>query len=301
MPGNKKASYASSSLACDGERLFINFLHDGAAYTTAMDLAGKQLWQQNICAYKVHQGYGSSPAIYKHLVIVSADNKLGGAIMAMERASGKIVWKRDRPEMPNYPSPIILNIGGKDQLIMTGCELVTSLNPLTGEENWEIKGATTECVTTTPTDGKHVYSSGGYPKNHVAAIAADGSGEVVWENNTRVYVPSLLIKEGYLYGVADNGVAMCWDSATGKEMWKGRLGGNFTASPVLFDEKIMATNETGKTYIFHADPKEFTLVGTNELGDQVYASPVIVGNKIFFRAAYFSGSNRSEKLVCVGK
>ena len=77
VEGNKKASLASSTVACDGERVFINFLNNGAVYTTAFDRQGNQLWQTKISDYTVHQGYGSSPAVYDSLVIVSADNKGG--------------------------------------------------------------------------------------------------------------------------------------------------------------------------------------------------------------------------------
>ena len=80
----------------------------------------------------------------------------------------------------------------KEKVVLRGAD------PLTGKELWELKGSTTECVTSTVTDGKHVFTSGGYPKNHVAAVRADGSG-VAWENKSRVYVPSMLYRDGHLY------------------------------------------------------------------------------------------------------
>lgn len=298
---NQKASQASSTVACDGERVFISFLSHNAIYTTALDLQGNQLWQTKIVDYKLHQGYGSSPAIYKHLVLVTADNKLGGAVAALDRLTGEIVWRHDRPKTPNYPSPIVFQIGGRPQLVLTGCNLVTSLDPLTGESLWEIEGATTECVTSTPTDGQHVFSSGGYPKNHMAAIKADGSGEVVWENNVRVYVPSMLVQGGYLYAVTDAGVAMCWKADTGEEQWKGRLGGTFSASPVLVGDRIFATNESGQTFIYRAQPDSFELLGKNQLGSEVFATPTFVRNEIFMRVAHFEGDNRQEVLYCLGK
>ena len=116
-----------------------------------------------------------------------------------------------------------MNVDGRDQLFLTGCNLFSSFDPLTGKTLWEVKGATTECVTSTVTDGQRVFSSGGYPKNHLAAVLADGSGTVVWETKDRVYVPSLLVRDGYLFGVLDAGIATCWKSDTGKEQWKKRL------------------------------------------------------------------------------
>ena len=298
---NKKATFASSSVACDGKRLFINFLHQGAVYTTALDRNGKQLWQQKVSDYVIHQGYGASPALYQSLVIVIADNKGGGLIAAMDRSTGKFVWQRKRPKTPNYSSPIILKVAGKDQLLLTGCDLVTSLNPLTGEVYWEIKGATTECVTSTVTDGTLIITSGGYPDNHVSAVKADGSGQVVWRNNSRVYVPSLLIHEDYLYGVMDAGVAICWKVSNGKEIWKGRLKGTFSSSPVLVRDRIYVTNEAGTTFIFKATPNQFQLLNSNQLGNEIFSTPAIADSKIYQRIAVRKNGKRQEYLVCIGE
>ncbi|MEX0727280.1 MAG: PQQ-binding-like beta-propeller repeat protein [Planctomycetaceae bacterium] len=300
--GNQKSSQASSTIACDGERLFINFLNRGAVYTTALSRGGEILWQQKITDYVEHQGYGSSPAIYDSLVIVCADSKGegGGAIAGLNRATGDVVWRHGRPATPNYPSPIILNAAGRDQVLLTGCNLVASFAPLTGDKLWEVAGATTECVTSTVTDGNIILTSGGYPKNHMSAVRADGSGEVVWENNVRVYVPSMLIHEGTLYGVTDAGVAMCWEAATGKELWKGRLGGTFSASPVMVGEHIFATDEAGETSVFKADPAKFELVAKNQLGTEVFATPTFCGSRIYMRVAEQQGDRRQEMLYCLG-
>lgn len=298
---NKKATWASGSPACDGERIFVNFVSGDAAYTTALDLDGKQIWQKKICDYKIHQGYGSSPAIWKNLVIVSADNKLGGAVCAFDRVSGEEVWRVGRAEMPNYPSPIILEAAGKEQLFLTGTEKVSSFDPMTGKVNWEIDGATTECVTTTVTDGTHIYSSGGYPKNHIAAIVADGSGKVAWETNDRVYVPSMLVSDGNLFAVMDSGVAICVDAASGKEKWKARLGGNFSSSPVMVNDLIYAANEAGTLYVYKASSEGLEVVSENKVGDEVFATPVICGGNVYLRVVFYDGEKRSEKLFCYGE
>ncbi len=299
--GNQKATLASTTPACDGERVFVNFLNDGAVHTTALSLeTGKQLWQTKISDYVIHQGYGSSPAVYEELVIVSADNKGGGAVAALRADSGQPVWRRERPVKPNYPSPIILNIAGRDQLLLTGCDLVTSLDPLTGEPNWEVEGATTECVTSTVTDGTHVFTTGGYPDNHMSAVAADGSGRVVWRNKLRTYVPSLLVQDGSLYAVLDAGIATCRVAATGEELWKSRLSGTFSSSPVLVGDRIYVTNESGNTFVFEASPEEYRLLAKNQLGDSVFATPVITDSRIYQRVAHDTEDGRQEFLYCIG-
>ncbi len=300
--GNAKSSFASSTLACDGKRVFINFLHDNSIYATALTREGKQLWQTKITDYTLHQGFASSPAVHQNLVIVSADNKGGaGALAGLERATGKIVWKVERPKLPNYASPIILKVAGRDQLFLIGCKLVTSLDPLTGKKLWETAGATEECVTSTVSDGLRIVSSGGYPKAHVAAIFADGSAKTAWEHNSRVYVPSLLEHRGYLYAIKDGGIACCWKFDTGKQMWDApeRMGG-FSASPVLVGENIYATNESGRTYIFKASPDSFQLVAENQLGNEAMATPTICGGRIYMRVAVNQKGERREMLYCVG-
>jgi outer membrane protein assembly factor BamB len=300
MRRNKKASQASGSLACDGERFYVNFANGGGAHTTALDRNGKIVWQTKVTDYVVHQAYGSSPAIYKGLVLVTADNKKAGVVAALDRKTGKTVWKVSRPKKPNYPSPVVLKVAGREQLVLTGCDLVTSLDPLTGKKLWEIPGATTECVTTTVTDGIHVYTSGGYPKNHVSAVRADGSGKIAWRNNIRVYVPSMIVRDGYLYGIADAGIAYCWKSDTGEEKWKGRLGGTFSASLTLVNDHLYAANEAGECFVFEANPKGFNLIAKNQLGAEIFATPVICGDRIYQRVAHRDGSNRQEMLYCIG-
>ena len=297
---NDKSTSANSTPACDGELIFANFLNHDAIYTTALDRQGKQRWQVKVNDYTLHQGFSSSPAIYESLVIVSADNKGGtGVLVGLDRATGKVVWTHARPAQPNYPSPIILTVRDKQQLFLTGCDLVTSLEPLTGKVNWEFTGATTECVTSTVTDGQHIFTSGGYPKNHLSAVKADGSGQVAWENPSRVYVPSMVLTASHLYAMLDDGVAQCVKSDTGKTLWKSRVGGTFSSSLVLVDDLIYATDESGKTTIFKASPTAFEKVAENQLGQEVFATPVITGNRLYHRVAEMNDGQRQEVLYCL--
>jgi len=301
MLKNAKSSGASASVATDGDRLFVNFANHGAVYLTSLSLGGEVLWQQKVCDYQIHQGYGPSPALFEELVYAVADTKGGGAIAAFERTSGKQVWTKSRPSNPNYPSPIVLDVAGRKQLILTGCDSLVSYEPKTGEILWEVAGATTECVTTTVTDGTHVYSSGGYPKNHMSAVKADGSKQLSWENNERVYVPSMLIKDGYLYAVLDAGIAACWKADSGKQMWKGRLGGDVSASPILVGDKIYSINEAAEGFVLDATPEKLNIIGKCKIGDEMFASPVVCDGKIYLRVAFYQGEKRQERLVCVGK
>ena len=146
-----------------------------------------------------------------------------------------------------------------------------------------------------------MFTSGGWPKSHVAAIRADGTGKVVWEIKTKVYVPSMLVHRGHLYGVQDNGIAFCRKADTGVEVWTGHLDGEFSASPILVGELIFATNESGRTYIFEANPAAFKQIAANSFAGETMATPAIRGGRIYLRTAIQMEGRRREMLVCIGK
>jgi outer membrane protein assembly factor BamB len=296
---NNKNSFASSSVASDGRRVFVSFWNHGSVWTTALDLDGKQLWQLEVSRFKSHQGYGASPAIYGDNVIVATDNKGTGrgCLVALNRVTGEIAWSQDRPVMPNYVSPIILKVDGKDQLLMSGCEQVTSYDPNTGKLLWSTSATTTECVGTAVVADGLVFASGGYPKHETVGVRADGSGEVVWRNSVRIYVPSLLAYQGHVYTVSDDGVAYCWEAATGKEKWKGRLGGGFSASPILAAGHLYLANEKGQVFVVQSDPEKLVKVATSQVGDLIIATPSFSGRQVFIRSAT-EENGRQEFLYC---
>ena len=110
----------------------------------------------------------------------------------------------------------------------------------------------------------------------------------------------MLIHEGHVYAVTDEGIALCWKADTGAELWKHRLGGDTSASPLLVDGHILAPNEKGKTYVFRANPAKFDPVAENQLGTETFASPVAAGDRLYLRVASGTGEERRETLYCIG-
>jgi outer membrane protein assembly factor BamB len=298
---HKKNTQATSTLACDGQRLYAVFMNSGAIWVTALDLAGNQVWRKNLGPFTSHWGYSASPTIYKTTLLVAADNKGSGFLASLDLATGDVKWKQERPKAPSYASPVVFHLAGKDQLLLAGCDLMASYDPATGKELWSCEGTTTECVGSVVHSGDLVFASGGYPGKETICVRADGSGEVVWKNNQQVYVPSLLVHQEHLYAVTDSGLAICWHAATGKENWKSRIGGNFSASPVLVGNKIFALSEGGKTTIFKANPEKFELVAENQLGNEAFATPVACGGRLYLRVADNAGGKRQETLYCIGE
>ena len=298
--GHRNTSQASASVAWDGERVYVNFLNQQASYTTALDAVGKVLWQERVSDFTTHQGFGSSPVVAGDLVLVSADHKAGGKLAGLDRRSGRVVWSHARPKIANYTSPAVLTAAGRTQMIVAGCNLISSFEPATGKPLWEIAGATEECVVTAVTDGRRIFVGGGYPKNNTTAVEADGSGQIAWQNGTRVYVPSMLVRAGHLYAVLDNGQAVCWKADTGDELWREKVDKDFYASPVMLGTLIYATSLRGSTAVFEASPSHFKLIAENQLGDEAYAMPVICGDRVYQRSAK-KGEVRQEYLWCIGR
>lgn len=294
---HRENTHASCTLASDGERLFAAFLNDRRIYCSALTLEGEEIWRQEVGGFSSRHGYSASPVVYQGLVIVAADHEQGGVIAGLDRGTGHIIWRRNRPRGGSYASPRVVTLGGKDQVVLSGCGKVMSYDPLTGADNWSVDGTTEATVGSPVVSGDRVIVSGGYPGSETLAV--DGAGNVSWRIREKTYVPSLLAWEGSLYMVQDDGIAHCFDAATGKEQWKHRLGGGYRASPLLCDGKVYVTDMTGKTTIFAANPRKFERIAENQLGSEGWASPAVSNGELFLRTADDVNGRRQEWLYCI--
>jgi outer membrane protein assembly factor BamB len=290
MHAHQKNSQASPTPACDGERVFTAFLSQGGLWVTAVDRNGKVAWQTLAGPFSSQHGYGSSPVIYKSLVIVSGDNLGQGYLAAIHRESGQIAWRTGRDNGPNYGTPVLAHTGGRQQLLLSGQSKVRSYDPGNGKENWTSPGPAEITANTVAWNDELIYAGGGYPETAVMAIRADGS-EVVWQKDFKAYVPSPLAVGDRLFVVQDNGVARCMNAKTGEEIWTKRLGGDFTASPTLAGNLIFVPDEDGVMHVFKAADR-YDPVATNRLGESAFASPVICGGRLYLRTG--------DRLYCIG-
>ena len=221
-------------------------------------------------------------------------------LKAVDVSDGKVVWQQKRPQMLNWSSPIVANVGGREQLLLSGLERMTSYDPKTGKPLWSTPCLTMATCGTVIWDDDMVYASGGYPDKETVAVKADGSGTVIWRNNVKCYEQSMLISDGYIYAVDDGGVAFCWEAKTGREMWKERLRGPVSASPVLVGDTIYASNELGMTFVFRANPDKFEAIARNQLGTESFATPTVVAGRAYVRVASGQGGSRQETLYAIG-
>lgn len=298
---HSRSTQASNTVASDGHRAFACFLNNGKIVLSAISFDGTVEWQTELGGFNSKFGYSASPQIHENSVIVAADHSDGGFIAAVHRVTGDILWRKGRPAESTYASPIVATVAGKKQLLICGANVVSSYDPSNGEELWSCDGTTSSCVGTMVWDEENVFATGGYPGEQTLAIKADGSSTVVWEESAKSYVPSLLYHAGSLFCVNDKGIATCRDAATGRLYWKGRLGGNYSASPVLIGSHIYAASEQGTVVVFEATTEGLEKTTMNSMGTEIWSSPVAAHGQLFLRVADDSGSGRQETIFCIGK
>lgn len=296
-----KNTEATPTVACDGERLFATFYNHDTVQAVALDLNGKVQWK--LAAGPFHPkayeyGYAPSPVIYRKSVIIAAEFDGESFLSGFDRLKGTRLWKAERPHSITFSTPVVAPINNKDQLLLSGAQQVAAYDPANGKQLWSTAGTTAATCGTMVWDKGIVFASGGYPKAETLAVQADGSGKVLWKNNQKCYEQSMLAYDGHLYALTDNGIMMCWRGSDGKEMWKQRLAGPVSASPVLAGGHIYQANELGTLYVYRPTPEKFDLVEENKVGDDSFPSPAICGGQIFLRVGDRSGGKRQEFLYC---
>lgn len=296
-------SYASPTVASDGEQIYVVFHNSDAIYVTVYDLSLRKQWQKKVANFKPQAfqfGYGASPILFKDRLIIAAEyDGPDSGIYAFQKKTGQGLWKIDRPANLSFSSPIVAMIAGKDQLLISGADKIESYNPINGKLFWSADSSTEATCGTIVWDDRMVFASGGNPKSGTWAVSADGSGKQIWENRVMSYEQSMLADNGSLYAVSDAGVGYCWRTKDGKEQWKTRLTGGFTSSPMLADGRIYAASEDGEVFVFKATPNRFELLSKNQMGDEIFASPVAVDNQLFIRYAVINDKGRQEYLAAM--
>jgi outer membrane protein assembly factor BamB len=295
-----KNTEATSTVASDGELLFATFYHHDQVEAVALNFEGEVKWRRDVGPFhprRYEYGYAPSPMIYRNTVIITAEYDGDSFIAALDLKTGKQVWKTPRPNMITFSTPVVTAVQGKDELLISGAEKVSAYDPTNGKPLWSVPGTTFATCGTMVWDGDIVFASGGYPKAETLAINAV-THEVLWRNNQKCYEESMLAVDGYLYAFTGNGVFFCWRGSDGKEMWKSRLKGPVSASPVLAGGNIYWANELGTLFVIRPNPERFELVAENTVGSDSFPSPAICGGQIFLRVGQNTNGERQEWLYC---
>jgi len=299
-----KSTHADSTPVTDGKYLIALF---GSHGLYAYDLDGKLLWKQDIGMLDSGWFYdpdyqwehGSSPIIYRDLVIIQADVQKDSFIAAYSLKNGKLVWKTPREEVSSWGTPTIYEGKTRTELIANGSKAIRSYDPLTGKELWRL-GPNSEITTPTPFVARDlIYVTSGYaPIQPIYAIRPGATGDISLKDgavtNTFIawskqrggpYMPTPLVYGDLLYTCSNQGVVTAYNADTGDRLYQERLGGKggaFTASPIASDGKLYLMSEDGDVFVVKTGPK-YELLSTNPVGEVMMASPAISDGLVIVR------------------
>jgi len=266
----------------------------------AYDMEGNPLWVKRPGTFSSVHGFSSTPILFEGKVIVNCDQDGDGYIVALAVEDGREIWRITRPNRTrSYCTPLIRDVGGKTEMVLSGSECVTSYDPRNGSLRWIIDGPTQQFVASLVynQNANIFFLTAGFPEHHILAIKPGGEGNVtetniVWRTHEgAAYVPSPISEGDYCLVVSDLGFVHCFEAKTGNILWKTRVG-HHHASPVSANGLVYFLSDNGTCNVFRPGP-EMNLVATNELGESTYASPAISEGEIFIRG--------DKSLFCIGK
>ncbi|MBK1826378.1 PQQ-like beta-propeller repeat protein [Haloferula rosea] len=292
-PKNSLAS--PTALLADG-RVYAHFGHMGTAALDAK--TGKVLWTRKI-SYKPKHGGACTPIRVNDLLVFSADGEEKPTLVALKADSGEIAWRVERNvEVTNkfsFATPVAAEVDGSMQIISSASNMVGGYDPADGRLIWRVdfNGFS---VTPKPVVSKgRVFVSTGFMTPNLLKIRLEGAkGDVTqthveWEVEKQIpKIPSLVVDEGAIYSVDDTGRVICLDEGTGELKWRSKLPGNFSASPVLTKSGLLyAPSEDGVFFVMKVSPEGGELVEQIEMGDRLFASPVVIDGAIYQRSEGF--------------
>jgi outer membrane protein assembly factor BamB len=297
-------SYASPSPVIEHGRVYVTF---GAPYMGCLDTkSGAEIWKRTDFVCNHFRGAGSSPLLYKDLLIQHFDGADRQYLVAMNKKTGVTVWKTDRavdfkdidPETGGptregdlrkaFSTPIVAEVNGKPILLSLGSMALYAYDVMTGEELWRVVAHGSHSGTCRPVVGHGLIFMPMGMKGELRAIRPGGNGDVtdthvVWEHKKAVPKRSSPLLIGDLLFLVDNdGVASCLEAKTGNEVWRHRLGANYAASPIHADGRVYFFDEKGKSTVIEPG-REYKELAENHLDEGFMASPAVSGNALFLR------------------
>ncbi len=296
-------SWASNSSVTDGKNLYAFF---GSRGLYCLDFNGNVKWGRKFGQMKIagNFGEGASPTIYKDRIIMIWDHQGQSFIAAIDKNTGKDIWKVDRDEGTSWATPLVVEVNGKLQVVTAATKFVRSYDFETGELIWQCSGLTGNVIPCPVTADGIVYVMSGFRGFALRAIdMAKAKGDitdkdaVLWKyDQDTPYTPSPMLSNGKLYFLkANNGSLTCLDASDGKVNYaiqKLEGTGNIYSSPTGVADRFYIVGENGLTYVLKQGP-QFEVIAKNKLDDGFHASPVIVGDDLYLRGF--------KHLYCISK
>ena len=278
---------SAPTVTTDGIAVFAIF---GTGDVIAFDLNGKRLWARNIGVPDNHYGHSSSLITWGGKLLVQYDTNRGGKLLALNNSTGETIWETTRQAKISWASPVLAEVNGKYQLILTADPIVAGYDIDTGDELWATDCMMGEVGPSVGFDNGTVFAANEYARL-VAINPKDGS--ILWENDE--YLPeaaSPLAYNGLLFIATSYGVLVCYNAKTGEQHWEHDTGTTLYASPVFADGKLFMMDNDGLMRVYEYG-QEMKLISENELGETAGTTPAFANGRIYIRG--------EEHLYCIGK
>ena len=292
-PIHSKNSHASPTPIIEDGKVYVHFGHMGSA---CLDLKGKILWKNNELKYDPLHGNGGTPIIVDNLFFYSADALTNPFVVALDKNTGKVLWKKQRSETDqsrkfSFSTPTLIRMGGRSQIISPASGAVFSYDSKTGEELWSVDYGGWSVIPKPGVYKNMIYVGTGYERAHILGIRVDEKSKgnvteshVEWEITKRApNTPSFMVVDDLLYFISDGGIATCVEPLTGEIIWQERTAGPISASPVYFNGMIYFLDEQGKTTVIKAGRK-FEIIAENKIKERTLASFGISEGAIYIRS-----------------
>jgi outer membrane protein assembly factor BamB len=285
---NPKNSFASPTPIVDGSRVYVHF---GAEGTAALDTNGTVVWKRRF-AYQSQHGAGGSPVLHGGLLIFSADGSNTASVVALDAATGRVRWKRERraPWDQAYSTPLVIRVGETEQIVSVGAYRAAAYEPATGKEIWRVSYGDGFSNVPRPVVARGlVLIATGFQQPALLAVRPDGTGDVTkthvaWRLERGVpLTPSPIVVGDDVYLVNDAGILTSIDAQSGRVLWQQRLGGSFSASPIAAAGHLYFSSEQGVTTVVTPGPT-FQAVAKNVIDGALLSSLAVAGESIIMRS-----------------
>jgi outer membrane protein assembly factor BamB len=306
VEGKHSLNTYASPTACI-ENSFV-YVHYGSMGTACINTAnGSIVWKRTDFKCRHVQGPASSPVIYKNLLILHFDGTDVRYVIALDKSTGKLIWRSERPSEPfehvaeigrkAYITPIIINVKGRDMLISNSSAVCIAYDPNTGKEFWRVVDGAESTVSMPFTEKGVVYWYSGYMVDsngtkytELLAVNPDGNGDITYTNvlwkkrdeQSQNQLLSPVIKDGLIYTVSTRNSLMCIDATTGKEIWSTHLKSDHNASPLFVNDNIWFFSVKGNVLVIKAGRK-YEVVAQSQMDSGIWATPAVLRNSMIIR------------------
>lgn len=302
-PINKLNSYGSSTPAVDAERIYVLWLAGGQVKLAALSHAGEELWQSEVGPYQEVHGFGKSPVVVDGVVVIANDSEAEGAIVGFNAATGHELWRMPRESATtSFATPCLLDPLTQPKLLVAVSPATgfTAFDPASGRIAWQglTDGFPERCVGSPIVAGGLVIAtngSGGGGKFLIAARPTDNSvkPEEVYRLAPGVpQCPTPVAVGDLLFLWHDRGIVSCCELATGKKLWRQRVGGDYHSSPLQIGGRIFCPSMQGEMVVVAAE-REYKLLARNSIGEACHATPAVADNRLYVRT--------DKSLFCIGQ